>query len=492
MSRNQLVLVVLGFMAARLVAGAYADLVPDEAYYWLWSRHLAASYYDHPPMVAWWIWLGTALFGDTPFGIRVVSILAAIPTSAAVYWTGIALFDRAVAARAVVFLNAALLIGAGGMFATPDPPSVFFWSLATLAFAMLFRNGNPAWWLAVGLCAGLGVLSKLTNLFLGPGIVLAVLADRDLRRAPLTPWPWLGALLALAVVGPMLLWNAGHDWVTFTKQMSRLSVATFQPLHIGVFVVTLFLLLNPLVAVFAGRAARAFLAPASPWRRGVGLLLATILPLLAYLAIHALRTAVAGNWAAPAYPTLALLAAVAAQSLDPAAGHRVLLRLRALALPLGAVLSAIALLLFALPAGMVSGRFDPPGLARGWPELADAAVRLARDNGAAWIATASYDATGALAWHLRDAGIPVVAVAARVRYAFAPPPDPALLGKPALLIVRGTRPRPELDRCLALKQPLGQLHRNGQPFSAFLVEGTAPRAFAAGCETADPDGDTTR
>ena len=51
-------------MAARLPLSA------DEAYYWLWSKHLAAGYYDHPPLVAFVIRMGTWLFGDSEFGVR--------------------------------------------------------------------------------------------------------------------------------------------------------------------------------------------------------------------------------------------------------------------------------------------------------------------------------------------------------------------------------------------------------------------------------------
>ena len=51
----------------RVLLAATADLSEDEAYYWLWSTHLAAGYYDHPPMIAYWIRAGTAVFGQTGF-----------------------------------------------------------------------------------------------------------------------------------------------------------------------------------------------------------------------------------------------------------------------------------------------------------------------------------------------------------------------------------------------------------------------------------------
>jgi 4-amino-4-deoxy-L-arabinose transferase-like glycosyltransferase len=60
-------------IALRFVAAAVLPLSADEAYYWLWSRHLSAGYFDHPPAIAWCIRFGTLLFGDTSFGVRFVT-----------------------------------------------------------------------------------------------------------------------------------------------------------------------------------------------------------------------------------------------------------------------------------------------------------------------------------------------------------------------------------------------------------------------------------
>ncbi|HTO65264.1 MAG TPA: glycosyl transferase, partial [Bradyrhizobium sp.] len=65
-------LIVLALVALRLIAAAVTPLTFDEAYYWMWSKHLAGGYYDHPPMVALVIRLGTMLAGDTELGVRLV------------------------------------------------------------------------------------------------------------------------------------------------------------------------------------------------------------------------------------------------------------------------------------------------------------------------------------------------------------------------------------------------------------------------------------
>jgi len=82
------VLTVLALVAMRLAAATFTPITFDEAYYWMWSRHLAGGYYDHPPMVAVVIRLGTLIAGDTELGVRLVSILLALPMSWAMYQTG--------------------------------------------------------------------------------------------------------------------------------------------------------------------------------------------------------------------------------------------------------------------------------------------------------------------------------------------------------------------------------------------------------------------
>jgi dolichol-phosphate mannosyltransferase len=54
------------------------ELLPEEAYYWNYSRHLDIGYLDHPPMVAWLIRLGTMVFGQNEFGVRIGTALRKI------------------------------------------------------------------------------------------------------------------------------------------------------------------------------------------------------------------------------------------------------------------------------------------------------------------------------------------------------------------------------------------------------------------------------
>ena len=65
-------------MLLRLIYIGAAQLIPDEAYYWNYAQHMDLSFFDHPPMVAWLIWLGTGLFGDNEFGVRVGAVICGL------------------------------------------------------------------------------------------------------------------------------------------------------------------------------------------------------------------------------------------------------------------------------------------------------------------------------------------------------------------------------------------------------------------------------
>ena len=64
----------------RVIYASLIDLRTDEAYYWTWSKENVLSFLDHPPMIAWFIRFGTAIFGDTNFGVRFAGVLAMLVT----------------------------------------------------------------------------------------------------------------------------------------------------------------------------------------------------------------------------------------------------------------------------------------------------------------------------------------------------------------------------------------------------------------------------
>src|SRR3569832_2557000 len=129
-------LAILGLVALRLIAAALTPITFDEAYYWMWSKHLAGGYYDHPPLVAVVIRLGTMIAGDTEIGVRLVAVLSALPMSYAVYRSTEILFGSVrAAATAALLLNVTLMTAVGAMIVSPDTPLLVTSSFVLLALA---------------------------------------------------------------------------------------------------------------------------------------------------------------------------------------------------------------------------------------------------------------------------------------------------------------------------------------------------------------------
>src|SRR5262245_18207872 len=307
------ILTVAALVALRLVAAAFTPLTFDEAYYWMWSRHLAGGYYDHPPMVAFVIRAGTLIAGDTEFGVRLVSILLALPMSFAVYRSTEILFGGTrTAASAAILLNVTLMAAVGTLIVTPDAPLLVASSFVLFFLAKVLETGRGEWWLAVGAAAGWALLSKYTAMFFGPAIVIWLIAVPKLRCWLMSPWLYLGGLVALLLFTPVILWNADHQWVSFIKQLGRARIEDFRPAFIAELVPTQVGFATPLVFILCALGLHAIAWRNSGVYAARTLINSTFRTIVAYFAWHSLHVRVEANWFAPVYPAFAVAAAVAA------------------------------------------------------------------------------------------------------------------------------------------------------------------------------------
>lgn len=419
------VVTVLALVALRLVCAALTPLTFDEAYYWTWSKYLAGGYYDHPPLVAVVIRLGTMIAGDTEFGVRLVSILLALPMSFAVYRATMLLFDNArAAASATVFLNVTLMVAAGTVIVTPDAPLMAASSFVLLCLAILLASGRGAWWLAVGAAVGAALLSKYTALFFGPVILIWLVAVPELRRWLGTPWPYLGGLVALAIFSPVIIWNAEHHWVSFAKQFGRARVDQFTLRYIVELIPTQIAFATPPVFALAAMGMFALSKRGEGARAARVLINATVWTLTIYFVWHSLHGRVEANWFGPIYPALAIAAAVASEIARwQPRGRNFADACRRWALPVGVVM--FVALVVHVNTGVLSGyRRDASvrSVGVGVRDLAAGIEALRVKNGARCVLAQGYGVTSWLRFYLPK-GTCVAQYFERIRWINAPPPD---------------------------------------------------------------------
>jgi 4-amino-4-deoxy-L-arabinose transferase-like glycosyltransferase len=407
----------------RLVIAARLPLVPDEAYYWLWTQHLQPGYYDHPPMVALWIRAGTMLAGDNPLGVRLLGPLSSAFGSILLARAGEDLLPhRQAGLIAAALLNATLIAGAGSILMTPDTPLLFFWTAGIAALARLIATRDQRWWLAIGAAAGAALLSKYTGLLFLAATGFWLVTRPDGRAMLRTPWPWAGLALALLIFAPNIWWNAGHGWISYLKQGGR--VTQFEASRALQFLAELLGgqigLATPIIFALAAsglwhlRRANSTAAHLLIWL--------TAVPGVVFLE-HTISGRVQANWPAILYPS----ACIAAAALPMTVLRRWLTPAIGLGLALTALIYTQALAnILPLPA-----RHDPAALQLdGWADFAAAATA----NNPAFITSDDYSIAAELALLAPPATI-VAGFDPRWRY-FGMPSAEALTGASGILVTK--------------------------------------------------------
>jgi dolichol-phosphate mannosyltransferase len=205
----------------RLLFAGSVELLPEETYYWNYSRHLDIGYLDHPPMVAWLIRLGTTFFGQSPFGIRCGAVCCGIVTSIYTYRLTRNLFGETSALAALVLAQALPFFFLSGVLMTPDAPLAAAWAASLYYLERALVAGRSSAWRGVGIALGIGMISKYTIGLLALVALAFMLRDREARRWWLRFEPYAAALIALAIFSPVIIWNAQHEWASFAFQTSR-------------------------------------------------------------------------------------------------------------------------------------------------------------------------------------------------------------------------------------------------------------------------------
>ncbi len=398
------------------IAGDTIELSEDEAYQWLWSKHLALSYYSKPPLIAYTQFLGTALWGDTEFGVRFFSPVIAAALSVLML-RFLACQGHVRAGFWLVPLAATTpLLAVGSILMTIDPLSVLFWTAAMVSGWEAVQRDSTRHWLWTGLWMGLGFLSKYTALFQWLCWIVFFALWKPARVQLRRPGPWLALLVNLVCTLPVIIWNAQHGWITATHLYERGGLdAAWQPTlrFLGEFLGVEAGVLNPVFFVAMLWAMIAFWR--SQRRDPLALFLFSMgAPLFLGYTIYTLRAHVLPNWIAPAVVPLFCLMALH-WNVRERAGARVVKGWLAAGLVLGLV--AVVVLHDTDLVQKVAGQnlpvnLDPLRRVRGWKEgaavVAKARTRLLAEGKPVFLIGDQYGVTGLLSFYLPEAkaGVP--------------------------------------------------------------------------------------
>jgi 4-amino-4-deoxy-L-arabinose transferase-like glycosyltransferase len=309
-----LALALTALRVAALIVG-HPDLGPDEAQYWFWSQTPAFGYFSKPPFIAWAIAATTAMFGDAEWAVRLSAPFFQLGAAAFLFLTARRLADEKAAfwsglawlTMPGVFLSAALM--------TTDGPLLFFWSAALYFFTRLTDGAERRPFLVaatLGAAIGLGLLSKYAMLYFPLGALIAIALAPERRTALRIAPAGLSAAIALAFLAPNLWWNAQNDFRTIahTAANANWTAAAGHLEDLVKFLGDQFGVAGPILLVLMIAAAASAFRQRPAATRGLRYLFAFAFPALAIVTIQAFIARAHANWAAVAYPSAVIAAAI--------------------------------------------------------------------------------------------------------------------------------------------------------------------------------------
>ncbi|MEK6652056.1 MAG: glycosyltransferase family 39 protein, partial [Nitrospirota bacterium] len=379
--------------------------------------------------------VGTAIFGDNVFGIRIMAVVFSALSSIALYLLGKRLFrlsgspiDERTGAAAAILMQIVPLYSTYGILFTIDSPFIFFWILSLLLFWEAINGAQSAErraqeksgfmgqqstppqpplnkggikggvWLVLGISIGLGLLTKYTMAFFYVCAFLFLFTSKQHKNILRTKWPYISLLASLIVFSPVIIWNFSNDWVTVRHtagqahvaegfNISIISFAEFVGSQLGV--ITPIILILMVYALFKLRK-----EPAGHF------LFWFSIPFLLFFFLKSIQAKVQANWALPGYAAgfIAFSSLFVAKWETLRKGVRIAV-IAGITLALFTTVAAYCLPVLKLPSGL-----DPSSRIRGWEELGIEISRLSDElsaEGPLFIFSDRYQVSSELAFYVK-------------------------------------------------------------------------------------------
>lgn len=367
--RNTVLTIVL-LALWKIYFAATLQLHPDEAYYWMWSRHLDFGYFDHAPFVAYLIKL-TTLFSQQEVWVRIGGIVGSLLGSFLAWRLSMQLFgDKKIASASVIILNVMPLTLAGSIIITPDIPVFLFVSLSIYLYWRIVATQKSYYWYLLSVAFGMSLLSKYTAILLAPSLLLFMIVT-DEKRWLKTVHPYASFLLGCAFFLPVVYWNSRHHWVSFLYQVRHGLHSEHKPFvqNILEYMGGQMLIASPLLWVPG-----MYAAILSLFRKNKGKLFLSLtsLPFILFFTVSSIQRTAAPNWPGNAYFSFSILTAHYLLS-----GGEKRKRLFRIAVMVSIALSLLVMVharFSIIPLGKISedaARSDASNWFYGWRELAE-------------------------------------------------------------------------------------------------------------------------
>ncbi|MDI6714747.1 MAG: glycosyltransferase family 39 protein [Thermodesulfovibrio sp.] len=364
-------LVVISLFRIYFILHGPVDLSPDEAHYWEWSRRLDLSYYSKGPMIAYLIALSTWIFGDNPFGVRILAVVCSFLSSIFIYKIAKKLFDEKTGYLSGIFFQLIPLFSTFGVLFTIDSPFILFWLVSMYLFLLALEK-RKIYWVILGFTIGFGLLTKYTMAFFYVCMLLYLLKEKDYFK---NSYLYLCLFISLVVFSPVIIWNFQHNWVTLKHTAGqahlyegfKISLKYFAE-FIGsqLIVVTPLVFVLGLYLIIKEKILRHFVPQNDIKRDKNGriinirwFLISFSMPVFVFFFLKSLQGKVQANWAMPTYIAFVIAIAYAYE-------RKILKKITYIAIIVATIFTFIN---YSLPYLNLPSKIDPSARLKGWNEL---------------------------------------------------------------------------------------------------------------------------
>ncbi|OHD15338.1 MAG: hypothetical protein A2Y34_12740 [Spirochaetes bacterium GWC1_27_15] len=219
-------IVIISFTLAKLLLHIVTiqnyGIFRDEFYYLACADYVDFGYVDHPPLSIWILSLIKSIFGDSIFALR---IFPAIIGSLTVFISGIIAKELGGKIFSIIISMIAVIISplylALHHYYSMNSIDILIWTVSFFLLIKIIKTEKPKYWILLGFCIGLGILNKLSPIFLCFGLFIGLIFTNN-RKFFFTKWLWICLGIALLFFIPYLIWNVTHNFASleFMKNAS--------------------------------------------------------------------------------------------------------------------------------------------------------------------------------------------------------------------------------------------------------------------------------
>jgi 4-amino-4-deoxy-L-arabinose transferase-like glycosyltransferase len=215
---KSIVVLCLVVIMIRFIFTGIMGLMPQDAYYDFYARHLALSYYDHPPMIAYLLRFFTGIFGEKVFVLKLADTIATVFTVIAFYLLAKKFLGGDKPWKATALLISTFMISILSLISTPDVPLMLCWTISLNFLQEAILKKRNIYWIWAGIFSGLCFDSKYTAIFLLIGLLGFLAISRTHRNLLFSRWIFLFLLCFAATILPVVIWNFRNGFASFKFQ----------------------------------------------------------------------------------------------------------------------------------------------------------------------------------------------------------------------------------------------------------------------------------